>query len=147
MYNHNLRGRMHIAHMCLLFASICFKATRGCCVNFGLLLNGRMAGSQNRPFYFSFGDFGCNILFICLSAGAGERQPLFFATISVHYASQKVALVVILFTIFEYLLLISIQAQLCSQTFIGFSFYFGNHSSSLQFSRLALLHHAYNPQL
>ena len=46
-------------------------------------------------------EVGCTISsFICLSAGAIEWQPCFFATILLLYAPPKVTSVLVLFVIF-----------------------------------------------
>ena len=49
----------------------------------------------------NLGEVGCTISsFICLSAGAIEWQPCFFATILLLYASPKVTSVLVLFVMF-----------------------------------------------
>ena len=51
--------------------------------------------------YGSLGEVGCTISsFICLSAGAIEWQPCFFATILLLYASPKETSVLVLLVIF-----------------------------------------------
>ena len=51
---------------------------------------------------FKWGEVGCTISsFICLSAGAIEWQPYFFATVLLLYAPLKVTSVIVLFVIFR----------------------------------------------
>ena len=80
----------------------------------------------------------------CLSAGAIEWQPCFFATIVLVYAPPKLTSMLRLFVIFGGLF---ISLLLYREAFIGFSCYFDGLSCSLHFSLLPLLQHAHSQRL